>query len=317
MNLLITGGAGYIGAHVAQAFLDKGAEVTVLDDLSNSYTKRVEALNVNFVKGSILNSDLLSQLLKNKEMVIHCAAFKSVAESEINPEKYEKINYLGTKSLIQEMLNSSVNQIIFASTAAVYGNSVTSPIVENCNPVPISVYGKTKLMAEELITNYCKSSGLKATSLRYFNAVGAYSRALVDTSTDNLFPKVFSSIASGMPPEIFGDDYPTEDGTCVRDFIHVLDIAEAHLAVAEYLKRNEGHAIFNVGTGKGYSVRKVIEGIQRIAGTKFDPIVKPRRSGDLDKAFANPKLIEEKTGWKARFELEDMIKSAWNAWSGK
>lgn len=317
MRVLVTGGAGYIGAHIANTFIENGALVTVLDDLSNSDTKRIENLNIDFLKGSIKDAPLVFKVLSGQDLVIHCAAYKSVEESEKNPAKYEEVNYWGTNTLLNEMVKASVKKLIFASTAAVYGNSVKSPISEKADALPVSVYGKTKLRAETLIGNYCKSAGISAVSLRYFNAVGAESSEMADTSKENLFPKVFSAITSGLSPEIFGDDYPTPDGTCIRDYIHVQDIAEAHISTFDYLNSRNGHQIFNVGTGKGYSVKEIISGIQKIAGTNYDPVVRARRPGDLDSAYADPALINLETGWKARFNLNEMIESAWNAWKGK
>lgn len=314
MKILITGGAGYIGSHIAKVFLDNGASVKVLDDLTNSNTKRIDSLNVDFINASVNNSEKVLSALKDSELVIHCAAYKSVEESELNPQKYEEVNVLGTENLLAQMVNAKVSKLIFASTAAVYGNSVKSPISERYKPTPISNYGRTKLDAEECITRFTKTYNISAVSLRFFNAVGAATNSLVDTSSDNLFPRVFKAIELGKSPEIFGDDYPTPDGTCIRDYIHVLDIAEAHIAVSDFLRKYNGHEIFNVGTGMGYSVKEIISGIQKVTGTDFKSIVRPRRSGDLDIAFADAKLIFEKTGWKARFDLSEMINSAWLAW---
>ena len=314
MKILITGGAGYIGSHIAKVFLDNGASVKVLDDLTNSDTKRIDSLNVDFVNASVNNSEKVSSALKDSELVIHCAAYKSVEESELNPRKYEEVNVLGTENLLTQMVNAGVTKLIFASTAAVYGNSVKSPISESYIPIPISNYGRTKLEAEKCITRFTKTYNINAVSLRFFNAVGAATNSLVDTSSDNLFPRVFKAIELGKSPEIFGDDYPTPDGTCIRDYIHVLDIAEAHIAVSDFLHKNLGHEIFNVGTGTGYSVKEIISGIQKVTGTDFKSIIRPRRSGDLDIAFADAKLIFEKTSWKARFDLSEMINSAWLAW---
>ena len=317
MKVLVTGGAGYIGAHVAKVLIENSDEVTVLDDLSNSDKKRIQSLDVDFIEGSIQDAPLVFKALQNIDLVIHCAAHKSVEESVRNPAKYQEVNYWGTNTLLNEMVKANVKKLIFSSTAAVYGNSVKSPISEDSNPQPISIYGKTKLRAEELIGNYCASAGITAVSLRFFNAVGAANHDLADTSTDNLFPKVFSSIKQNKSPEIFGDDYPTPDGTCIRDYIHVQDIAEAHLVVAGFMNSNNGHHIFNVGTGKGYSVKDIISGIQLAVGTNLIPDIKPRRQGDLDVAFADTTLIKKQTGWSTRFDLSEMIESAWKAWQGK
>jgi UDP-glucose 4-epimerase len=314
MKVVVTGGAGYIGAHIAKVFIDNGDEVLVIDDLTNSDSRRVDSLKAKLLKISINDADGVFHALENADLVVHCAAYKSVEESEMNPQKYEKANLAGTENLLVQMVKAKVKKIIFASTAAVYGNSVSSPISENSIPVPISIYGKTKLEAEILISNFCKTYDLSAVSLRFFNAVGAETKDLVDTSKDNLFPKVFEAISSGKSPDIYGNDYPTPDGTCIRDYIHVQDIAEAHLAAATYLENHFGHTIFNVGTGKGYSVKEIISGIQQVTGTNFESNILPRRKGDLDIAFADVSFLEKETNWKARFGLREMITSAWSAW---
>lgn len=314
MKVVVTGGAGYIGAHVVKVFMDSGHDVLAVDNLSNSDSRRIESLEVDFLNASINDSETIFQVLENAELVIHCAAYKSVEESEVNPRKYEMTNLTGTENLLVQMVNAKVKKFIFASSAAVYGNSVTSPISETATPVPISTYGQTKLDAEKLISKFCKVYDLSAVSLRFFNAVGAETKYLADTSKDNLFPKVFEAISTGRSPEIFGDDYPTPDGTCIRDYIHVQDIAEAHLYVADFLEDHYGHTVFNVGTGRGYSVKEIINGIQEISGTNFDSIIRPRRIGDLDIAFADVSYLEKETNWKARYGLKEMITSAWSAW---
>ena len=314
-RVLITGGAGYIGSHVAKVFADNSYEVIVLDDLSNSNKVRVNALGVELVESSILDTVALNKVLPKVDLVIHCAAYKSVEESEIKPEKYFETNLMGTKVLVQEMLRNNKNEIIFASSAAVYGNAQKSPIREDGLAKPISVYGETKLAAENLLTAFANEKKLRSTSLRFFNAVGAANPYLADTSSDNLFPKVFSALNSGLAPQIYGDDYPTSDGTCIRDYVHVVDIAEAHLAAALKIEAQNGHKIYNVGTGVGYSVKQIIEGIQKITGIASSIDVVARRKGDLDIAFADTSLIEKEMGWKARFGLDQMISSAWKAWS--
>ena len=314
MKVLVTGGAGYIGSHIAKIFSENNFKVLVLDDLTNSNTKRLENLDINFVEGSIKNPEIVSQSLEKVDLVIHCAAYKSVVESEINPAKYHEVNYFGTNTLLNEMVKKGVNSIIFASTAAIYGNSVESPMAESADPSPISTYGKTKLKAERLLESYTKNSNLKGISLRFFNAVGAASNNMADTSKDNLFPKVFAAISSKKPAEIYGDDYETPDGSCIRDYIHVQDIAEAHLCMWEYLKKVQGYKVFNIGTGSGYSVIEIMNSIQKITGIDFERVVRPRRVGDLAVAFADTRMINQETGWKARYSLDQMITSAWDAW---
>ena len=316
MKVLVTGGAGYIGSHVAKVFKDNQHEVIILDDLSNSNKFRVNALDVEFIEASILDVSKLNKVLPRIDLVIHCAAYKSVEESELNPDKYFETNLTGTKILIQEMLRNDKKEIIFSSSAAVYGNAQKSPIRETGPAKPISVYGETKLAAENLLTVFAEEKNLRATSLRFFNAVGASESELADTSSDNLFPKVFSALRSRKAPQIYGDDYPTIDGTCIRDYIHVLDIAEAHLVSAMKINNQSEHKIYNVGTGIGYSVKQIIDGIQKYTGIITPLEIVARRSGDLDIAFADTSLIQNEIGWKARFELDQMISSAWNAWSG-
>lgn len=314
MKVLITGGAGYIGSHIAKCFKELGNEVVILDDLSNSDAKRIESLNVEFVEASICNSSVISKVVSEIDLVIHCAAVKSVDESERNPELYYDVNVGGTNVLLEVMIQHNKREIIFASSAAVYGNSAISPIKESDLATPISVYGKTKLQAENLISKFSIKNNLSAISLRFFNAVGTATNSLADTSVENLFPKVFSAIGKGVAPQIYGDDYPTKDGTCVRDYVHVIDIAEAHLAAYKSLKTTGGHRIYNVGTGIGYSVREIISEIQKISVSSIDPVIMPRRKGDLDIAFADTALIEYELNWNARFGLEEMVRSSWLAW---
>jgi UDP-glucose 4-epimerase len=317
MKIFVTGGAGYIGAHIVKCFMDAGHDVVAFDDLSNSDLKRINYLGVDFVEGSVTDGAKLRTAMSACDLVIHCAGLKSVEESERNPEKYHFVNYVGTQVLLEEMSNANIKNLVFASTAAVYGNSVESPITESSNPVPISVYGKTKLDAEALISDYVNQGKVNAISLRFFNAVGAIVSELGDSSRDNLFPKVFASIDRNIQPEIFGDDYPTPDGTCIRDYIHVQDIAEAHLVMSEFIKELDHHVIFNLGTGHGYSVKEIIAGIEKQSGIQLVPVVKSRRAGDLAVAYADVSKVKEITGWKARFNLEEMIDSAWKAWGGR
>lgn len=314
MNILVTGGAGYIGAHVAKVFLNKGAQVSIIDDLTNSNTRRVDSLKVDFIEGSILDEKKTSWALQNKDLVIHCAAYKSVEESENDPDKYHEVNYVGTQALLNEMHKAGVSKLIFASSAAVYGNSAKSPIKESDHCSPVSVYGQTKLKAEELISEHVSKYGLKATSLRFFNAVGSATVELADTSKDNLFPRVFAALEKNNAPAIYGDDYPTKDGTCIRDYIHVLDIATAHFAAYEKLSHQGAHKIYNVGTGVGYSVKEVIQEIELISQKFIEPRVLPRRLGDLDVAFADTALVNSELNWKAEYALKDMVQSAWHAW---
>ena len=315
MKVLITGGAGYIGAHIAKTFIESGHDVIAYDDLSNSDLRRINFLKVEFVEGSINDAPKLRTVLDKIDLVIHCAGLKSVEESEREPEKYHLVNYLGTEVLLNEMTRQNVRKIIFASTAAVYGNSATSPISEDSATSPVSIYGKTKLDAESLISSYVNQGKIDAISLRFFNAVGSVHSELGDTSTDNLFPKVFKSIDDNVSPEIFGDDYPTPDGTCIRDYIHVQDIADAHLIMSNYLNEISRHKILNLGTGNGFSVREIIDGIQKESGNVLTPIVEPRRAGDLAVAYADVSRVKKLTGWEAKRSLKEMIASAWESWS--
>lgn len=315
MKVLVTGGAGFIGSHVARAFLEKNAEVLILDDLSNSTTRRIESLNVEFINASILDLEVLRIAIKSIDLVVHCAALKSVEDSVKRPEIYHEVNVRGTQNLLEEMNKQNKSHLIFSSSAAVYGNAAKSPIKESSKTEPISIYGKTKLQAEEIISRYSSKKELSAVSLRFFNAVGSANNQLGDTSRDNLFPKVFSAVRDNLPAQIYGDDYPTDDGTCIRDYVHVEDIAEAHLASFDKLSQNFGHRIYNVGTGRGYSVKQIINAIQKVAGSQLETIVMPRRQGDLDVAYADTSLIEHDLGWYARFALEDMVKSSWDAWN--
>jgi len=311
-RILVTGGLGYIGSHLVKGLLDKGHNVRVLDDFSTG-KDHCNFPNVEIIRGSILDFSILRSVLDGIDIVIHLAAKKSVDESLLQPEKYFRENTEGTWILLRAMKQAKVNSIIFSSTAAVYNPEITGRIAENSPLLPATPYGQSKLMCEKLIESFCTVYDFKSVILRYFNVIGAGDSALGDTSGESLLPRVFSAISENRNPQIFGSDYNTADGTCVRDFIHVSDIVESHLVCMDYLTNNPGFNVFNVGTAIGYSVRELINQVSEVLGVSFEIDLLPRRTGDVPVSIADNKKLLDATGWKAVLTLSDMVRSAWLA----
>ncbi len=315
MRVLVTGGAGYIGSHVVRLLVQRGDEVVVVDDLSNGDVARIGDLPL--VRLDLADPSTIPALADamrdhRVEAVIHFAARKRVDESVARPAWYYGQNVGSLANLLEAMEGAGVHRLVFSSSAAVYGATEGSAIDEDHATLPINPYGATKLIGEQLVESATAAFPLRATSLRYFNVAGAGWPELGDTAVLNLVPMVFERIDAGTSPLIFGDDYPTADGTCVRDFVHVLDLAEAHLAMLGHLDASEpGHVAVNVGTGTGSSVREVIEAIVRVAGADLEPEVRDRRAGDPPAVVADPGRIRELTGWSARLGLQDIVESAW------
>lgn len=318
MSWLVTGGAGYIGAHVVRAMTEGGERVVVYDDLSTGSADRVPA-GVPLVVGSVLDQDLLERTLREHDVtgVVHIAAKKQVGESVEQPLHYYRENVTGLQTLLQAMTSAGVDRLVFSSSAAVYGMPDVDLVTEDTPCVPMSPYGETKLIGEWLIAGAARAHGLKAAALRYFNVAGAATPELADSGVFNLIPMVFERLEAGRAPLIFGDDYATEDGTCIRDFIHVEDIASAHLAAARRLAEASAGTslVLNIGRGEGSSVREVIDRIQKITGHEhLTPEVTARRPGDPARVVASADRIRAELGWSARYDLEDMIRSAWQGW---
>jgi UDP-glucose 4-epimerase len=312
-KILVVGGAGYIGAHIAWLLQEGGYQVRIYDDFSNGLKSRVEGKFRDVVIGDVLDRKLLVDSLAGIDGVIHLAAKKAVGESVSNPLKYYENNVGGTLNILAAMSVNGVKNLIFSSTAAVYSPSEKLTISEDDKTEPLSPYGQTKLLAEKLISNVASAEGLSAISLRYFNVVGSLRDEFGDNSKDNLVPKVFAALKSGAEPEIYGDDYPTKDGTCIRDYIHVGDLAEAHILALEQVFKSKVNEIYNVGSGDGYSVAEMISQISKTIGKTLTPKIVARRAGDTAQLIASTSKIERDLGWRPKYTLKEMIDSAWQA----
>jgi UDP-glucose 4-epimerase len=312
-KILVVGGAGYIGAHIAWLLQEGGYQVRIYDDFSNGLKSRVEGKFKDVVIGDVLDRKLLVDSLAGIDGVIHLAAKKAVGESVSNPLKYYENNVGGTLNILAAMSVNGVKNLIFSSTAAVYSPSEKLTISEDDQTEPLSPYGQTKLLAEKLISNVSSAEGLSAISLRYFNVVGSLRDEFGDNSKDNLVPKVFAALKSGAEPEIYGDDYPTKDGTCIRDYIHVGDLAEAHILALEQVFKSKVNEIYNVGSGDGYSVSEMISQISKTIGKTLTPKIVARRAGDTAQLIASISKIERDLGWRPKYTLKEMIDSAWQA----
>ncbi|MFV0136032.1 UDP-glucose 4-epimerase GalE [Streptomyces sp. HMX87] len=318
MSWLVTGGAGYIGAHVVRAMVEGGERVVVYDDLSTGSEDRVPD-GVPLVVGSVLDPVLLERVIRDEAVtgVVHIAAKKQVGESVERPLHYYRENVTGLQTLLEAMRAGGVDRLVFSSSAAVYGMPDVDLVTEETPCAPMSPYGETKLAGEWLINAAARAYGIRAASLRYFNVAGAAAPELADTGVFNLIPMVFERLEAGEAPRIFGDDYATPDGTCVRDYIHVEDIASAHLAAARRLRdAAEGTALtINIGRGEGSSVREMVERILKVTGRQEPaPAVAERRPGDPARVVASADRAREELGWSARHGLDAMIDSAWQGW---
>jgi UDP-glucose 4-epimerase len=312
-KVLVTGGAGYIGAHVAYELLNDGYSVRIYDDFSNGLHKRVDGKFRDIVEGDILDREKLIQAMQGVDAVIHLAAKKAVEESVKNPLKYYENNVGGTLNLLAAMSVKGVKKIVFSSSAAVYSPNDKDAVEETDPTVPLSPYGATKLLSEELISSVGNAEKISHISLRYFNVVGSAIPEFGDNSKDNLVPKVFLALKNSKRPEIYGTDYPTPDGTCIRDYIHVQDLAKAHVAALKKTESGFTSAIYNVGSGKGYSVREMMNQLSATIGRNLNPQESPARAGDSPKLIASIKKIESELGWKPIATLKEMIDSSWAA----
>lgn len=325
-KILVTGGAGYIGSHTCLELLKSGYEVVVVDDLSNSVTEsltRVEKLadgkKITFHKVDLLDKDALNEVFikeGNVHAVIHFAAKKAVGESVEKPLYYYSNNITGSLNLFEVMKANNVNKIVFSSSATVYGDPETVPIKEDARIGATNPYGHTKAMMEQILMDTGKATDWGVALLRYFNPVGAHESGTIGEDPEypnNLLPFV-SQVAAGIREQvaIFGDDYDTPDGTGVRDYIHVVDLAQAHVKSIEKLDtQDKGTLIYNIGTGRGYSVKEMIEAFRRISGKEIKAVVAPRREGDIGECTADATLANTDLGWSAKYDLDDMIASAW------
>ena len=319
MTWLVTGGAGYIGAHVVTAMRAAGDDVVVLDDLSTGEEHRVG--DVPLVVGSTLDGDLVRGVLAEHGVrgIVHLAAKKAVEESVREPLRYYRENVEGLRALLEAATSSGVESFVFSSSAAVYGAPDVDLVDESTPCRPVNPYGRTKLIGEQLVGDVAAATGLRYAALRYFNVAGCATPELGDRGATNLVPMVFERLAARQAPVIFGDDYPTPDGTCVRDFVHVSDIASAHVAAARALADGGvTELIANVGRGAGVSVREMVSIVRDVTGTADDawaePVVRPRRPGDPPRVVAAADTIAQVLGWRAQHGVRAMVESAWAGW---
>lgn len=321
MNILVVGGAGYIGSHMVKYLSDAGYSVTVFDNLSTGFINAV--VRGQLIKGDLADRGLVESVLRrqNIEYVFHFASSIQIGESTIAPSKYYRNNVTNTINLLDAMRSASVNRLIFSSTAAVYGEPHMFPIPDDHPRAPINPYGRTKSIVEDILCDYHRAYGLESFALRYFNASGADPAGELGECHDpetHLIPLLLQ-VASGRRRSIsvFGRDYETPDGTCIRDYVHVMDLAQAHERALQYLIANGGCHACNLGTGQGYSVQQLIEAVERITGRSIRVEENPRRTGDPAQLVANASFAFERLGWSPRFsDLDTIISHAW-AWEMK
>ena len=315
MTWLVTGGAGYIGAHVVRALVQDGAEVVVLDDLSTGDGSRVDPAAV-FVEGSVLDRGLVRRVLREHGVtgLVHIAAKKQVGESMADPLLYYRENVEGLIALLDSCRDKGVGEVVFSSSAATYGLPDVELVDEDTPGVPLSPYGESKLIGEWVLRHCERAYGMRAMNLRYFNVAGAATAELGDPEVLNLIPMVFERLTARERPKVFGDDYPTPDGTCVRDYVHVADIANAHLAAARALRSGADGATYNIGRGEGSSVLDVLRVVGEVTGRDTTPDVVARRPGDPARIVAAVDRIRDGLGFTASHDLTDMVSSAWAGW---
>jgi len=322
MAWVVTGGAGYIGSHVVQAFADEGIEAVVLDDLNSGRDAFVPD-GVEVVHGSITDPAACAEVLGRPgvEGVVHVAALKYAGVSVREPLDTYRVNVEGTRILLDQCLAAGVRNVVFSSSAAVFGTPDTDLVTEDTPKAPESPYGESKLIGEWMLRDVARAAELageppfRHTSLRYFNVVGSGIPTVYDVSPHNLFPILLAAVTEGRTPTVFGDDYATPDGSCVRDYIHVSDVASAHVAAARALA--DGRAIapaYNLGRGEGVSVKEIIGAVADVIGRPVPFEVGPRRPGDPDRIVTSSERAEADLGWSATRDLHEMVASAWDAW---
>lgn len=311
-RLLITGGAGYVGSHCARRLAGAGFEVVTVDDLSHGHRAAVSG---ELVVADVRDRSAMRRLLERGfDVVLHFAARMSVGESHERPLEYWDVNVAGTAALLTSMREAGVRRFVFSSTCAVHGHPPEGLVAESTPFAPISPYGETKVAAERMLCAAERAGQLDVVRLRYFNAAGAARDGWLGESHDpetHLIPLALAAASEGRPMYLFGDDYPTEDGTCIRDYVHVEDLAEAHLAAVRRLLSGGQSAVYCLGTGRGASVRAVLDTVERVTGHRLARRVAPRRPGDPPRLVANPTAAAEALGWKARYDLEQIVRDAW------
>ena len=316
-KLLITGGAGFIGSVLTAYLLDHGYEVVVVDDLSTGHSKAIDS-RASFIQANILDKPALVEALAGVNTVIHCAAKSLVEESVSSPELYHQVNTEGTRVLLEAMSEVKVSNIIFSSTAAVYGDSKIQPITESSEINPVNPYGKSKIEAERLISASC-SNGFTAITFRYFNVAGSYQSSTGQLHVEDhknethLIPKIMKNYIENKEKtqvEIYGDNWPTKDGSCVRDYLHVVDLAHAHLLALDALVAGE-NKVFNLGSGSGYSVLEVVNELENVVGDKLNQVITPARSGDPAVLLADIDKASKELGWIPKANLNQIIFDSW------
>jgi len=315
MTVLVTGGAGYIGSHIVRAFGLAGLDCVVVDDLSSGHREFVPD-GVTFVDATILDSEVVAKAMVEHEVeaVVHLAGFKYAGVSVQRPLHTYEQNVQGTVALLQAMRDAEIDKIVFSSSAAVYGTPDVDLVTEATATAPESPYGESKLIGEWLLRDAARAFPLHHTSLRYFNVVGSAVPDLYDTSPHNLFPLVIEALLEGRTPRINGADYPTADGTCERDYLHVADLAEAHVVAARTLLAGGTlEPVYNLGSGDGVSVREIMTAVATATGIAFEPEIADRRPGDPARIVASGELAARDLGWAMRHSVEDMVRSAWQA----
>ncbi len=318
MSILVLGGAGYIGSHTVYALCEQGRDVVVIDNLATGHIESVHP-KAKFYKGDIGDKEFLNDVFKkeNIEAAIHFAAFSLVGESVEKPLKYYENNLSKTRVLLEAMVENNIDKIVFSSTAATYGEPERVPIMESDRTEPTNPYGETKLAMEKMFKWTGKAHGLRYVSLRYFNACGAYKDGNIgeDHNPESHLIPLILQVPNGKREfiSIFGNDYPTSDGTCIRDYIHVSDLAQAHILALEYLEKGGESDIFNLGNGVGFSVREVIETARKVTGHPIPAKETARRAGDPAQLIASSEKAKTVLGWKPCHDsLEEIISSAWN-----
>jgi len=326
LAILVTGGAGYIGSHTCVQLINSGFETVVIDNLYNSkieVIRRVQKITgkkINFYQADVCDGAALREIFEqeNIDAVIHFAAYKAVGESVSKPLEYYSNNLISTITLLEVMKEYRVDNFVFSSSATVYGDPETVPIREDFSTSATNPYGRTKLMIEHILMDYCRACpNMNIAILRYFNPIGAHKSGLIGEDPNdipnNLVPYI-TQVAVGKLEklQIFGNDYDTRDGTGVRDYIHVVDLADGHIAALEKLKQNSGLVIYNLGTGTGYSVLEIVHAFEKVIGRKIPYEFTQRRQGDIAVCYADPSKARDELGWEAKYSLEEMCRDSWN-----
>ena len=321
MKILVTGGAGYIGGFMLKRLLERGDEVVVADSLERGHKEVVDE-RAKFLQGNLLDDNFVESIFKDNKFdgVIHFAGFISMGESMENPFIYFQNNVFASLKILEEMVKTGTDNFIFSSSAGVYGNPVKLPIPEDHPTKPENPYGESKLMVEKIMKWYGVTKKLNTVALRYFNASGAALDGLMGENhspESHIIPNIIKALLENREFNLFGNDYKTKDGTCVRDYIHVLDLAQAHLLAIDKLKKSPGNYVFNVGTGNGFSNKEIVEMVEKVSGKKINVKYSERRPGDADELVADTEKIKSELGFTPKYsDLETIVKTAW-AWHSK